>query len=432
MNMERTYTGSLKPGKKVLVQGWVAKTRDLGGLQFFILRDRQGSVQVTAKKGRVSDGIFKKVSGLGREWCVSVEGEAVKSAQAPGGIEVIPSRIDVVSEAASPLPLDFEGKIQSGKDKRFDYRFMDLRNTRVQAIFRVMDAVLTRMREFFGLEGFVETTTPTIQAAGAEGGATMFPIIYYKREAFLRQSPQLYKQILMASGLDRVYEIGPAFRAEKFHTVRHVSEFLSVDAEMSWIESEEDVLRFLEGMMAYVLKGVKKDCRAELRDLGAKVDVPKLPFKRVTYDEAIKMLGKKGTKIKWGEDLGDVQERMLGEILSKKGHDWYFIKGFPSRIKPFYIMMDGRVSRGFDMDYKGLEIASGGQREHRLDVLKKVMKSKGLDPHKFKFYLDAFTWGMPSHGGFGLGAERLVQKIVGADNIREAIMFPRTPERLLP
>ena len=278
----------------------------------------------------------------------------------------------------------------------------------------------------------MEVHTPVIQAAGAEGGATMFPLVYYEKEAFLRQSPQLYKQILMASSFDRVYEIGQAFRAEKFHTRRHVSEFISVDAEIAWIDSEEDVLKIIERLVVHTLKGIKEENKRELEVLGLDIKVPELPFKRLAYDEALKLLEKKGISIPWGEDMEDAQEKVLGEIMQDQGYEWYFITKYPSKIKPFYIMFDGEISRGFDLDCKGMEIVSGGQREHRYDVLVRVMKEKGLDPERFGFYLDAFRYGMPPHGGFGLGLERFIQQVLGIENVKEVILFPRTPERLIP
>jgi len=431
--MERTYTKGLKAGKKSLVKGWVAGIRDLGGLKFIILRDREGSVQITIKKAEVHKKLLDTASSLVREDCIAVVGIVKASGQAPGGIEIVPDSIEVVSKAKSPLPIETSDKIVTGLDKRFDYRFIDIRNPKVRSIFRVKDIALTYMREFFEKKaGFVEVHTPVIQAAGAEGGATLFPMIYYKNEAFLRQSPQLYKQMLMASGLDRVYEIGPVFRAEKFHTRRHVSEYLSVDIEMAWIESEEDVMRIAEGVVEHTLRGIKKDCKAELEVFGAKLKVPELPFKRLTYTEVLEILAKNGIKKEWGGDLEDPEEKLLGQIMEKKGNEWYFITKYPFRIKPFYIMMDGKVSRGMDLDCRGLEILSGGQREHRHEILVKVMREKGLDPHKFEFYLSAFQYGMPSHGGFGMGSERLVQQAMGIENIKEIILFPRTPERLVP
>jgi aspartyl-tRNA synthetase len=429
--MERKYSSELKTGEKTLVKGWVKQVRDLGGLKFFILRDREGQVQVTVKK-EDSKGLIDTIGSLSREDCVSVLGVVKESKQAPGGIEIIPEEIKTVAKAATPLPLETSDKIQSGLDKRFEYRFIDVRSPIVQAIFRIRHAANNLCREYYNKEGFVEVHTPIIQAAGAEGGSTLFPLVYYKKEAFLRQSPQLYKQILMASSFDRVYEIGSAFRAEKFHTRRHVSEYLSVDGEMAWIDSEEDVLKNLEGLSRHILKGIKEHSKPELETLGAKFSVPELPFPRLTYDDVLKLLEKEGTKIEWGGDLEDAHEKILGEIMAKKGKEWFFITKYPSKIKPFYIMFDGEISRGFDLDFRGMEVSSGGQREHRHDVLVKIMKEKGLQPENFKFYLDAFKYGMPPHGGYGYGLERVIQQILGLDNIKEAILFPRTPERLVP
>jgi len=425
----RTYTRELKPGKHV-VKGWISQIRDLGGLKFFLLRDREGLVQITLKKGKVPEKLLQAASGLGKEDCVEVSGKVQKSDRAPGGLEIIPDKILLVSKAKTPLPIEIDGK--TGKDKRFDYRFLDMRNPKIQAVFRIRDKILTVIRDYLEGNDFVEVHTPVIHAAGAEGGATLFPIIYYQKPAFLRQSPQLYKQILMASGLDRVYEIGHVFRAEKFHTRRHVSEYISLDSEMAWIDSEEDVLKILESMILSVFKGIRKECRIELSILGIKVTLPKIPFKRITYDHAVRMLEKIGEKVTWGEDLQDPQERKLGDLMAKTGDDWFFITKYPSQIKPFYIMMEGKLSRGIDMSFRGLEIASGGQREHRYDQLVSAMKQKKLDASKFDFYLNSFRYGMPPHGGFGLGFDRLVQAITGLENVKETILFPRTPENLVP
>lgn len=422
--MQRTFVGDVKPGQKVLLDGWAERVKNLGNLSFLVLRDRSGSVQVTAKKGDVDDRLIESISNLGKESCVQVTGKAVKSKIAKAGIEIIPESVTLVAEAEKPLPLDFSGKIDSGKDTRFDFRFLDLRNPEIADIFRMKHRVIGHIHEYFRKNGFIELQTPVIQAAGAEGGSTLFRFDYYGKEAFLRQSPQLYKQIMMASGLDKVYEIGQAFRAEKFHTRRHISEFLSVDFEVAWIESEEDVMKVLEGMVVHALKSLKNE--------GVDVKVPDLPIRRLTYDECLKLLGKAGMHLEWGDDMEDQQEAKLGEIMSKKGSEWYFITKYPSKIKPFYIMLDGEVSRGLDLDYRGMELASGGQREHRPDVLKKVIREKGLNPKDFQFYVDAFRWGMPPHGGIGFGAERFVEQIMQLKDIKETILFPRTPEKLVP
>ncbi|MBU0530556.1 MAG: aspartate--tRNA(Asn) ligase [Nanoarchaeota archaeon] len=431
--MERTYADQLKTGKTYMVKGWVDKVKNLGGLKFFKLKDRTGFIQITGKKGDIPDDVFSLFDKLNKEACVAVTGKVKESKVAPGGKELIPEKMELLNQAESPLPLENTDKIQSGFDTRFDFRFIDLRQPKVQAIVKVKDAVLTKTREFFEGEGFIEVHTPVIQAAGAEGGATLFDVKYYKEKAFLRQSPQLYKQILMASGLDKVYEIGPAFRAEKFHTSRHVSEFLSLDFEIAWIDSMEDVLRIIENMCVHIVKGVASTCEKELDILGVKdLKVPKTPFERITYSDGVDILEKMGTKFKWGEDMMDAEEKIIGEYMTKKGHEWYFVTRFPAKLKPFYVMMDGKESHSYDLIFKGMEMASGGQREHRPDVLIKVMKEKGLNPDNFKFYVDAFRYGMPEHGGMGFGVERLVQKLLNLENVKETILFPRTPERLVP
>lgn len=416
---------------KTVVKGWVDSIRELGGLKFFIVRNKDGHTQVVVKKGVVKEELFDLVSKMHREDCVIVKGNFAESKQAPGGKELVPESIEVVNKADVPLPIE---PGESNKDKRLDYRYMDLRDQKVLAIFKVRAEVLRLIREYYTKNGFFEVQTPVIQAAGAEGGAELFPIIYYGKEAFLRQSSQLYKQMLMASGLDKIWEVGQNFRSEKSHTRKHVSEITIVDAEISWVESEEDAMKVVEGLVHYVLKEVSKNCKEQLNILDVKVKVPELPFPRLHYDEVLKMLQNtdSGKHLKWGDDFADAEERVVGEIMSKKGHELYFFTKYPSQIKPFYIMMDGKYSRGFDLDFKGMEITSGGQREHRADELVKVMKSKGLDPHKFEFYLSAFKIGQPPHAGFGLGADRLVQQILNLPDIKEVILFPRTVERLVP
>lgn len=421
--MDRIFSNQLKPNTKAKVKGWVDDVRNIGKLIFLTVRDMKGKVQITAKKSDVSQGVWDTISKLGKEDCVEIDGNVVKSKIAKLGYEIIPTLVKVLAGAEKPLPMDKH--VKSWKDTRFDYRYLDLRDPKINKIFMIRHKVMGLSHEFFRKNDFVEIHTPVIQAAGAEGGSTLFKFDFYGKEAFLRQSPQLYKQMMMSSGLDRVYEIGQAFRAEKFHTRRHISEFMSLDFELAWIDSEEDVLRVLEKLVVYVLKGLKKE-----EDL--KIKVPELPLKRFTYDDVIKTLSKTGVKIEWGEDIEDAQEKKFAEIMNKKGYEMYFITKFPSKIKPFYIMLDGDVSRGIDLDYRGLELASGGQREHRFEVLRRVMREKGLDPKDFTFYTDAFRWGMPPHGGIGFGVDRFVKQILELPDVQETILFPRTPEKLVP
>jgi aspartyl-tRNA synthetase len=277
--------------------------------------------------------------------------------------------------------------------------------------------------------------TPKLAGAGAEGGATLFETTYFGRKAFLSQSPQLYKQMLMSTGLDRVYEIAPAFRAEPSDTVRHVTEFTSFDGEVAWIEHQEDVFAILEGAVAHAIEHLRRDAKAELERLHADPKVPKLPLKRLPYAEALELLRGQGKRVRDGDDIDTEAEKRIGQAMAEEGHELYFLTEYPTAIKPFYIMAkrdEPEYSFSFDLEYKGDEMASGGQREHRFDMLEQRMREKGLDPEDFDFYTKAFRYGMPPHGGWGFGVDRFVQKLLDLPNIREAILFPRDRVRLVP
>jgi len=416
-------------GKRVTIAGWVAEIRSFGGIKFLVIRDREGNTQVTIKK---DSKLSKMVEEISKEYVVSVTGTVQEMRGDSNRVEIIPDKIEVLNTSESPLPLDISGKIESDLDARLNERFADLRRHDVRSIFIVKTEVLNGIREYLDNEGFVEVHTPKIVSAGAEGGASLFALDYFGTKAYLAQSPQLFKQTLMATGLDRVYEISPAFRAEKSDTVRHISEFLSFDAEMAFIESQEDVLVALEETVAYSLEHVKKHAKPELDYLKVEIKVPELPIPRVTYSEAIKLLKKDGKDVKEGGDIDTEMEKQLGAIMEKKGHEFYYIVEYPEKIKPFYIMEKGEHSCSFDMMYRGIELASGGQREHRYDHLTRRMKKLKLNPANFEFYLKAFKYGMPPHGGWGFGIDRFVQKILNLPNIREAVLFPRDRKRLVP
>lgn len=417
-----------------MVQGWAQDIRNLGGISFLQLRDRHGIVQITAPKKKTAPEIMEIMASLPRESVVKVTGLAKASKQAKGGVEVLPSNIEVLSAAASPLPMGVIDKVNVEADTRFDHRFMDLRKPNVRAVFEIKSQVLSLIDQYLVKNGFTEVFTPKLVASGAEGGATLFQLRYFDQTAYLAQSPQLYKQMLMSAGLDRVFEIGPAFRAEPSDTVRHVSEFISFDGEMAFIESQRDVQQMIEGCTQAVIAGVMERCKPQLEILGAEVTLPKTPYPVLAYEDAVEMVAAEGMKVELGEDLGTEGEKLLGEIMSRQGNDMYWIQEYPEEAKPFYIMeKDGSpYSFSFDLDYKGQEISSGGQREHRYDRLVERMEKKGLDPQSFNFYLEAFRFGMPPHGGWGLGVERLVQKMLDLPNIREAILFPRDRVRLVP
>ncbi len=414
----------------VSIAGWVHEKRDLGGVFFFILRDLSGFAQVTLHRGEVEKELFERVKKVPRESVVAIEGKVKRESKAPNGYEIIPERMEVLNEASQILPLDTTGKVGAELDTRLDARFMDLRTERTKHIFIIRSRVLKAIRDFLDDLGFIEINTPKIVSAATEGGTALFPISYFEREAFLNQSPQLYKQMLMASGFDRVYEIAPIFRAEEHDTTKHLNEATSVDIEVAFV-SEKEVMVILEELIAFVYSKVMD--YPGLSKLNLKLDVPKKPFRRITYDEAIELLSEAGEEIEWGEDLSTSAEHTLGEIMG----ELYFITDWPCAIKPFYAQPaeEGKredICNAFDLMHPKVELASGSQRVHSYELLKRKIESKGLSADSFEFYLDAFRYGMPPHAGWGLGVERLLMSMLEIDNIREVVLFPRDRRRLAP
>ncbi len=424
-------------GQQVTVGGWVQDLRNLGGISFLQLRDRDGVVQVTTLKKR-SKELFDLVADIPRESVVLVTGTVKESKEARAGFEVIPDEVEVLSHAETPLPLGVVDKVGADLDTRLNNRFLDLRKEEVRAIFQIEAKASEGIRRYLMSSGFVEVHTPKIVAAGAEGGSTLFPIKYFDKSAYLAQSPQLYKQNLMATGLDRIFEIAPAYRAEASDTVRHIAEFISLDVELAFIESSEDIMAVAEGIAVSGIEHVAENASAELSRLGVSLAKPSTPFPRVRYRDAIEMLKAEGMKIEHGEDLGTEGEKTLGEIMKReKKCELYFITEFPTSLKrgTFYAKRfddDPETTGYFDLDYRGQEIVSGGQREHRYDVLTEQMRENNLSLEAFDFYLKAFRYGMPPHGGFGFGIERFVQKMLDLQNIREAVLYPRDRVRLIP
>ncbi len=421
-------------GTEVAVVGWVEDTRNLGGIAFLIVRQREGTLQVSTRRAE-NEGLFQDLTQIPRESVVGFRGIVRRNPDVRNGFEIFPKDYEILGLAEKPLPLGVVDKVRAEMDTRLDNRCMDLRKPEVRAIFALRSYINAGLREYLRERGFIETHTPKVISAGAEGGATLFRVDYFGKSAYLAQSPQLYKQILMATGLDRVFEIAPAFRAEVSDTVRHTSEFISYDAEMAFIRSQEEVLKVLEGSVVHALEYVRTNAQEELEVLEAEPVVPKLPVPRLHYNEARRMLGEEGRDIPDGEDIDTESERVLGEAMRREGHPMYYIVEYPSEIKPFYIMVNDEepeYSLSFDLDYLGDEMASGGQREHRPDRLIQRLREKGLDPEDFEFYVKAFRYGMPPHGGWGFGLDRLVAKVAGLSNIREGILFPRDRQRLTP
>jgi len=429
-----TSIGPKDHGAQATLGGWVEDVRNLGGIAFLIVRQRAGTFQATVKK-KSDEDLFNRASKVVRESVVAVRGTIQRNPEVRNGWELVAAAIDVLSPAAVPLPLPVADKVGADMDTRFDNRTLDLRKPGVRAIFRIRSIVTSALRSYLAGQEFVEVHTPKLAGAGAEGGATLFTTDYFGRKAYLSQSPQLYKQMLMSTGLDRVYEIAPAFRAEPSDTVRHVTEFTSFDAEVAWIERQEDFFPFLEGAIAHAVERVRSEAKAELEALQVTLKEVRIPFRRLDYSEALELLRGRGKRLRAGDDIDTEAEKLLGAAMQEQGHEIYFLTGYPTAIKPFYVMADAEepdVSYSFDLEYKGDEMASGGQREHRYDVLLAKMKEKGLNPENFEFYLKAFRYGMPPHGGWGFGLDRFVQKLLDLPNIREAILFPRDRTRLVP
>jgi aspartyl-tRNA synthetase len=417
--------------KTITVAGWVEDIRNIGSIAFVILRDKKGTLQVTALK-KSDPLLFEKIVNISRESVISVKGVCKKSDKARNGYEVLPEEFEILSSAETPLPLGIVDKIDSELDTRLDNRFIDLRKPEIQAIFKIRNEVIRAVHNYLRKEGFVEIHTPNIIASSSEGGTDVFKLKYFKKNAFLAQSPQLYKQTMMATGFDRVYEIAWYFRAEEHNTRRHLNESTAVDLEMAFIKSEEDVMKILENLVHCMWKKAS-ECYEELKVLNKKIVVPNIPFKRISYDEALKKLNKNGCELSWGVDFGTEEEKLLGKIMEKEGSEFYFITSYPLEAKPFYTMPEGdKLSRSFDLGCKGVELASGSQRIHNIDILKKRIKACGLNPKDFDAYLKAFRFGMPPHGGFGFGIERFLMELLDINNIRECILFPRDRQRLTP
>jgi aspartyl-tRNA synthetase len=414
---------------EVVLMGWVGDMRDLGGLKFFILHDGGGTIQITAPKAKASKKVLKKIDALTAESAVAVKGKVVAAKQAPRGVEVVPKDIKALNIAAAPLPLDPSGRIKADLDTRLDARLLDLRRPRQQAIFKIRHKILQIAREHLISQNFIEVNTPKIVASATESGAALFPISYFEREAFLSQSPQLYKEVLTGC-FDRVFEIGPIFRAEEHDTTRHLNEVTSIDIEAAFA-TQEDVMKILENLVARVFDQVRRGCADELKTLGHKLTVPKTPFPRIKYGDALKRLDDAGVKVPWGEDFPTPAERKLGELVGGA----YFVIDWPTVTKPFYIMPredNPKLCYSFDLMYGEIELASGGTRIHQEEVLIKQLKQKGLKPENFESHLKNFRWGNPPHAGWGLGLDRLVMVLTGIKNIREAVLFPRDRKRLTP
>jgi nondiscriminating aspartyl-tRNA synthetase len=411
-------------GQQVRVGGWIEDIRDIGKLAFLTIRDVTGICQVIVTGDNLQSALEAP-----RQSVVTVTGIVQESKARDFPVEVKASEFTVLTKAVHPLPIDPTGRVESAIDKRLDARALDLRNPRIAAIFRLRSAGLGIIRNTLSSLGFIEVNTPKIIGSASEGGANLFSFGYFgNRKGYLAQSPQLYKEQLMV-GLDKVFEIGPYFRAENSHTVRHLSEFTSVDIEAAFLDYE-DVMDILEKVVRKVAIEFSEKYKPDLHEAGAK-EISLAKIERLTYEQCLEELAKEGEKLEFGDDLSDSALRKLGSLHP----GFYFIIDWPLKLKPFYIHgkeEDLRLSKSFDFQYNYLELASGGRRLHEPTKLRTRLTEQGLNPAAFEEHLRAFEWGMPPHSGWGLGYDRLMMVLTGAQNVREVVLYPRDTERLTP
>ncbi len=424
-------------GQTVRVCGWVRAIRDQKRVQFLILRDHTGLAQVTVERSPAHAALNEAVSALTRESAVAVVGVVEENPIVKlGGVEIRLQELEVHGPADRILPLDPSGTVEPNPDVRLTWRFLDLRRPENLLIFQVQTVVEHAMREYWIREGFVEIHSPKLMGSASESGAELFELSYFGRPAYLAQSPQFYKQMAMAAGFDRVFEIGPAFRADPSFTPRHATEFTSVDVEMSWIDSHEDVMAFEERWLQYVLEVTRDRLGEPIRQtFGVEVVVPPVPFPRIPLEEALRIVARQGhTSAR--ADLDPAGERLLGEYVARElGHPFAFVTDYPAEVRPFYHMRHPdrpSLTKSFDLLWNGVEVTTGAQREHRYEVLVAQAREKGLSLEPLQFYLDFFRYGCPPHGGFGFGLARMLMILLGQPSIREVTYIYRGPTRLYP
>ena len=433
MPMRSHYAKEVMPkldGQEVKLAGWVHEIRDLGGLKFIVLRDNTGLVQLTVKKKESSQELLEAIDKLVKETSIICIGKVKASKIAPNGREVLPDSIEIIGAVHGIVPFEVTGKVPADLDVRLDKRYIDLRRLETSAVFKVRHHVQTGFREKLLELGFQEITPTCVVSVSTEGGTDLFPLVYFDKEAFLAQSPQLYKQIAIMGGMDNVFMTTPVFRAEKHNTLQHLNEVTQMDVEMGFA-THEDALEVLEKVFLNILGRVEKNCQEELETLGTKVETPeKVP--RFTYTGIVDRLNAKGHAVNWGEDFTKDQEKIMGELL---GVEAFIITEWPTKVRSFYSMPDPdkpEICFAYDLMYRGLEIASGAQRIHEPELLIKQLKAKGLRPAAFESYIDAFRYGAVPHAGWSIGAERITMKLTNRENIRECAMFPRDRHRLTP
>ena len=419
----------------VTIGGWVETLRDQKRIQFIIIRDESGSVQVTYPRPSEEDSLADQVSALTHGSFVIVKGQLKHDERVKlGGIEILLEGLEVVSASLPDSPIAEDTSI----DKRLDWRFIDFRRPELNLMMQVQTTIEQAWREHWLANDFVEIHSPKLMASPSESHAELFKLEYFEGHAYLAQSPQFYKQMAMSAGLNRVFEIGPVFRADPSFTSRHATEFVSIDMEMSWIDSHEDVMSFQEELMVKAITAVKQKHGERIKELyEIDIEIPSTPFPRIPLAEAHEIIEKRGYKVpRTDGDLDPEGERQISQYAKEElGHEFVFLTDYPKHIRPFYHMRhedNDALTKSYDLIWKGTEITTGAQREHRIEVLEAQAKDKGLDPEGLVFYMDFFRYGVPPHGGFGMGLTRVVMLMLELPNIREASFLFRGPNRLQP
>ena len=419
----------------VTVAGWVDKVRDQKKVQFVVLRDESGAAQLVHPRLEETDPIAEIISSLATGTFLKVTGELKLDERVKlGGLEIKVSEIEVVSEANPETPIAAD----SGIDKRMDWRFLDLREARNNLMFRVQTTFEHAMRTYWVERDFIEIHSPKLMASPSESNAELFEVDYFEGKAYLAQSPQFFKQMAQSAGFGKIFEIGPVFRADPSFTSRHATEFVSVDAEMSWIDSHEDIMSMQEELLVAGLTAVKEKHGAEILELfEVDVVVPSTPFPRIPLAEAKKIVAERGYEVPRADDDMDPEgERQIAAYVEETfGHEFVFLTDYASSIRPFYHMRhegDQSTTKSYDLIWRGTEITTGAQREHRIEVLEAQAREKGLDPKELDFYLDFFRYGVPPHGGFGMGLSRVLMLMLHQPNLREVTYLFRGPNRLTP
>ena len=425
--MNRTFASSIDKnhiGQNLTFVGWLEDFRDMGKIGFISVRDMTGNFQ-----GVLTGKLLSGFREIPRQSVIVVNGTIQDTRAENFKVEVRVEKVELLSRAINPLPIDPTGRVKSSLDKRLDSRALDLRNFKISNIFRTRSHVLHLIRKFLNSKMFVEVNTPKIIGTATEGGADLFGFEYFSKKAFLAQSPQLYKEQLTL-GLERVYEISSYFRAEPSHTVRHLSEFVSVDLESAFLEYS-DIMDIVQDLVISTINDLFVHYDKQMTYFENKQDIMVDKIPRITYEKCLEDLNSLGEKIEFGDDLSDPALKKLGEIYPK----FYFIIDWPTKLKPFYILeheKKSELSKSFDLQYGYLEIVSGGTREHDSERLKNKLLEKGLNPKSFSDHLQTFDWGMPPHSGCGLGFDRFIMILTNSTNIREVVLYPRDTERLSP